>query len=169
MRLRRKNTRHAKRGQVRWTIWELMLLTISVVMILSPLLAMGYALIVPTGVPAQEAATATPPPRFTSAPSPTTDPWASPTTVPTATDIPPTPTDTGIPPTPTGVPPTPTDTAVPPTPTEVPPSPTGVPPTPTDIPPTPTDVPPSATATNTAARTHTPVIPRLEVSVDAIA
>lgn len=76
------------RSPVRWSFWELALLTISVFMIASPLLAAGYALLVPTAAPAQQIAQDETLARATS--TPCTGPCPSPTDVPPPTDIPPT-------------------------------------------------------------------------------
>ena len=80
--------RGARRQRARWTAWELVLLAISVIMIGSPLFAAGYALLLPSVVPAQEAPTQTAAPRLTPNPD-------GATAVPTATE--PIPTSTTAP------------------------------------------------------------------------
>ncbi len=174
------------RGPVRWTLWEVLLLILSVLMMIFPLYAEAYRWINPPVVPAQESATDTPADEPADDPEPAQAPpvptWtpgvpSTPTPIiPTATPLPPTatlppPTATDVPPdTPTAEPPTPTeDTGQPPTPTVD----TGEPPTPTvdtGQPPTtptfsriPTDTPgPEPTLTDTPVNgqptpTDTPV------------
>ncbi len=152
-----RGTQRPIRGRrpVRWTLWEVLLLILSVLMMIFPLYAEAYRWINPPVVPAQESATDTPvdepaddPEPAQAPPVPTWTPGvpSTPTPiVPTDTPLPPTatlppPTPTDVPPdTPTAEPPTPTeDTGQPPTPTED----TGQPPTPTEDagqPPTPTE------------------------------
>src|SRR5688500_3688954 len=80
--------RGARRTRARWTAWELVLLAVSVIMIGSPLFAAGYALLLPSVVPAQEGPTHTAAPRQT--------PGGA-TAVPTATATTPPPTATTAP------------------------------------------------------------------------
>ncbi|MBP1465588.1 hypothetical protein EYB53_007705 [Candidatus Chloroploca sp. M-50] len=142
------------RGPVRWTVWEISLIVLSIVMIAFPLYAEATRLVFAPVAPAQENPTATPdlafpptntplpPPTETPLPdlTPTTDPISpqpspsgtgtnqGPTLTPTNTPLAGTPsaTSTGEPATPTTEPGSPTPTAEPgsPTPTAEPGSPT---------------------------------------------
>lgn len=179
MPLNRFSSRGAPRLQTRWTPWELVLLSISAMLIMSPLFAAGYALLVPRAVPAQGQTKPQPPALATWTPVPgpgtpsATPPPATntPIATPTATQAPtiaatPTtsscgatgyPVCTPVPPTATTAPPT----AVPPTAT------TAMLPTATAVPPTATAVPPTATtAVPPTATTSTPS--QLAISVSAL-
>ncbi|HEX6288539.1 MAG TPA: hypothetical protein VFZ66_05070, partial [Herpetosiphonaceae bacterium] len=93
----------SSRPPVRWSLWELALLAISLVMIASPLFAAGYALLVPTVAPAQESGSGLMqtrptecPTSATGTPCPTPPPTETPS--PTPTDVtPPTPSPSASP------------------------------------------------------------------------
>ncbi len=131
------------RGSVRWTVWEVLLLILSVLMMIFPLYAEAYRWINPPIVPAQENATDTP------VDDPTGDPEPA--------QAPPVPTWTpGLPPTPTPI--IPTATPLPPTDTLPPPTATTAVP---DEPPTPTvdnGQPPSTPTVDNGQPPSTPTV-----------
>jgi|GEM_PF-2729659 len=101
-----RRRRLPRRSGVPWNVWELAMLAISIIMIASPLLAAGYALLVPTVAPAQgnlqvptetllptETSTTDPGPPATATETPTSGPTATATETPTSgpSSTPPTP------------------------------------------------------------------------------
>ena len=136
------------RGPAPWTIWELMAITVSILMIVVPLIVEGLNWIQPPVAPAQGLMEATGPtieleqrpPTFT--PVPTSTPTSGTATPDTPTPVTPT-VDTPTPVTPTADTPTPVtptaDTPTPVTPTPV--TPTAVTPTPVTTTPIPTFTP----------------------------
>ncbi len=142
-----------------WTVWEIVGLLVSALLVAGPLLSLGYTFLFPPAAPAQ---VMPPAPEQTLAPdAPMT--WPVPGQSPNAEVLVPTATPTvtltptgGPSPTPTSPLPTvPTDTPTPVTPTDTP---TPATPTDTPTPATPTDTPfPSDTPTPTPAGTFTVV------------
>ena len=124
----------------RWTIWEIVGLLLSAILVASPVISLGYTFLFPRSAPA-----------YSFWPTPTNEPSpGTPTPItPSPTGIVPTPTPTPVTPSPSPTPVTPSPSPTPVTATPVTPSPSPTPVTPT---PTPTGGPGQLRITKAASR-----------------